>query len=78
MDSLNSYTPLSCKSLDDALIVDSFNNVKRKLQQMKTRSLDNSEIELLKSQLNQCIFVFSFSMYSFGSIMEECTCYDCG
>ena len=64
MDSLNSYTPLSCKSLDDALIVDSFNNVKTKLQQMKIRNLDDSEIDLLKSQLNQCIFLFSYYIFS--------------
>ena len=64
MDSLNSYTPLSCKSLDDTLIVDSFNNVKTKLQQMKTRNLDDSEIDLLKSQLNQCIFLFSYFIFS--------------
>lgn len=64
MDSLNSYTPLSCKSLDDALIVDSFNNVKTKLQQMKTRNLDDSEIDLLKSQFNQCIFLFSYFIFS--------------
>ena len=43
MASLNPYTPLS----------DSFENVKTKLQQMKTRSLEDSEIDLLKSQLNQ-------------------------